>query len=57
KHFGSLKRLREASVEDVMAVPGLGRRTAESIVHALSAPVEEAVPAFDPVTGEVVSTA
>ncbi|MDP9183059.1 MAG: excinuclease ABC subunit UvrC, partial [Actinomycetota bacterium] len=30
RHFGSLKRLRAASVEEVMEVPGLGRRTAEA---------------------------
>jgi excinuclease ABC subunit C len=33
KHFGSLRRLREASVEEISAVPGVGRRTAE-VVHA-----------------------
>jgi excinuclease ABC subunit C len=53
RHFGSLKRLRAASVEEVMEVPGLGRRTAEAVVSALSA-VPEGTPAFDPVTGEVV---
>ena len=31
--FGSLKRLRAASVEDIMAVPGVGRRTAEAVVR------------------------
>ncbi|GDY28899.1 UvrABC system protein C [Gandjariella thermophila] len=33
KHFGSLRRLREASVEEISEVPGVGRRTAE-VVHA-----------------------
>jgi len=33
--FGSLKRLRAASVDDLAEVPGIGRRTAESIVSAL----------------------
>ncbi len=33
--FGSLKRLRAASVDDLAEVPGIGRRTAESIVAAL----------------------
>ena len=37
KHFGSLKRLSAASVEEVMEVPGVGRRTAESVVTALAA--------------------
>ncbi|TQS44590.1 excinuclease ABC subunit UvrC [Cryptosporangium phraense] len=36
RHFGSLKRLREASVDEIMTVPGIGRRTAETIVAALS---------------------
>jgi excinuclease ABC subunit C len=35
--FGSLKRLRAASVDDLAAVPGIGRGTAESIVAALEA--------------------
>ncbi len=65
RHFGSLKRLRAAAVEEVMEVPGVGRRTAEAVVTALAtgsatarpegeAPAAEPVPAFDPATGEVV---
>ncbi|HUR13983.1 MAG TPA: helix-hairpin-helix domain-containing protein, partial [Mycobacteriales bacterium] len=53
RHFGSLKRLRAATVEEVMEVPGVGRRTAEAVVTALAAAPAPA-PAFDPVTGEVV---
>ncbi len=34
KHFGSLKRLRSATVEQISEVPGVGRRTAEA-VHAV----------------------
>ncbi|PXY19170.1 excinuclease ABC subunit UvrC [Prauserella muralis] len=33
KHFGSVKRLRQASVDEIAEVPGVGRRTAE-VVHA-----------------------
>ncbi len=56
RHFGSLKRLKAATVDEVLEVPGVGRRTAESVVAALApAPAAEAVPAFDPVTGEVVA--
>jgi excinuclease ABC subunit C len=58
RHFGSLKRLRAASVDEVMEVPGIGRRTAEAVLSALtegSGSAPEAVPAFDPVTGEVVA--
>ncbi len=37
REFGSLKRLRGAGVDDVAAVPGIGRRTAEAVVAALAA--------------------
>ncbi|MFC6094083.1 excinuclease ABC subunit UvrC [Saccharothrix lopnurensis] len=37
KHFGSLKRLREASIEEISVVPGVGRRTAEAVHATLSA--------------------
>ena len=64
RHFGSVKRLKAATVDEVMEVPGIGRRTAESVLAAVTAgapagtPAAEAVealPAFDPVTGEVVA--
>ncbi|MFA1551184.1 excinuclease ABC subunit UvrC [Actinomadura chokoriensis] len=35
KHFGSLKRLRDATPEQVAEVPGIGTRSAQSIVAAL----------------------
>src|ERR671917_390157 len=35
KQFGSLKRLRAATVEELMAVPGIGRRTAEAVLAAV----------------------
>lgn len=35
RHFGSVKRLREASAEEIREVPGIGRATAEAIVAAL----------------------
>ncbi|WP_069385988.1 excinuclease ABC subunit UvrC [Cellulosimicrobium cellulans] len=35
KHFGSLKRLRAASAEEIATVPGMGVRTAEAVVAAL----------------------
>ena len=40
--FGSLKRLRQASVDELVTVPGIGRRTAEAIIAALAS--EGAVP-------------
>jgi len=40
RRFGSLKRLRTASVEEIAEVPGIGRRTAEAILTALAPPDE-----------------
>ncbi|WP_084431197.1 excinuclease ABC subunit UvrC [Kibdelosporangium aridum] len=36
KHFGSLKRLRAASIDEISGVPGVGRRTAEAVLAALA---------------------
>jgi excinuclease ABC subunit C len=36
KHFGSVKRLRAASVEDILAVPGFGAATAQAVYAALA---------------------
>ncbi|MDG4796683.1 excinuclease ABC subunit UvrC [Micromonospora sp. WMMD1082] len=38
RHFGSLKRLSAATVEEITEVPGVGRRTAEAILTALTEP-------------------
>lgn len=35
RHFGSLKRLSAATVEEITEVPGVGKRTAEAILAAL----------------------
>jgi excinuclease ABC subunit C len=53
RKFGSVKRLRAATVEEIAEVPGLGRRTAETI-HAALAAAAPAGPAVDPVTGEIL---
>jgi excinuclease ABC subunit C len=37
KHFGSVKLLKEAGPDEIAEVPGIGRRTAETIVAALHA--------------------
>ncbi len=34
-HFGSVARLREASVEEITAVPGIGQATARAVLEAL----------------------
>lgn len=52
KHFGSVRAVRAASVDDVAQVPGIGRSTAESIVAALAA--EPSAPTVDTATGEIV---
>ncbi|MCU1586530.1 MAG: excinuclease subunit, partial [Frankiales bacterium] len=56
RHFGSLKNIKQASVEEVMQVPGVGRRTAEAVIASLqpAATAAAEVPAFDPETGEVI---
>jgi len=37
RHFGSVRRLSAATVEEIAEVPGIGRRTAEAVVAALGA--------------------
>jgi excinuclease ABC subunit C len=41
KHFGSLKRLRAASIDEISGVPGVGRRTAEAVAAALGTDAEK----------------
>ncbi|MFY1699450.1 excinuclease ABC subunit UvrC [Solwaraspora sp. WMMA2101] len=36
RHFGSVRRLAAATVEEITEVPGIGRRTAETIIAALA---------------------
>ena len=51
--FGSVKKLRAASVEEIQAVPGIGPTLAAAVVTALAAP-DEAAPAVNLTTGEVL---
>ncbi|OMI37509.1 excinuclease ABC subunit UvrC [Streptomyces sparsogenes] len=53
KHFGSLKRLRAATVEQICEVPGVGRKTAETVAAAL-ATAAPAAPAVNTATGEII---
>ncbi|MFC1413762.1 excinuclease ABC subunit UvrC [Streptacidiphilus sp. N1-12] len=53
KHFGSLKRLRAATVEEICEVPGVGRRTAEAVLAALASRTS-AAPAVNTATGEIL---
>src|SRR5829696_4838101 len=36
RHFGSVRKLKAASVDEIASVPGFGRRTAEAVVAALA---------------------
>ncbi|HUQ56880.1 excinuclease ABC subunit UvrC [Lentzea sp.] len=36
KHFGSVRKLRQATVDEISGVPGVGRRTAEAVVASLA---------------------
>jgi len=52
KHFGSLKRLTAASVDELVQVPGIGRTTAEAISAALAG--RRPGPAVNTATGEIL---
>ena len=56
-HFGSIKRLRQAAVDDIEAVPGIGHKTAEAIVAALADTARGSSPAVNVTTGEVLDGA
>ncbi|MEU3795826.1 excinuclease ABC subunit UvrC [Streptomyces fructofermentans] len=53
KHFGSVKRLRSATIDQICEVQGIGRKTAESIAVAL-AQAAPAAPAVNTATGEIM---
>ena len=54
RHFGSLKKLRAASVDEIATLPGFGRRTAEAISAALAATTRVSAPAVNTATGEII---
>ncbi|MFI0963342.1 excinuclease ABC subunit UvrC [Streptomyces sp. NPDC021080] len=53
KHFGSVKKLRSATIDQICEVPGVGRKTAETIAAAL-AQAAPAAPAVNTATGEIM---
>ncbi|HEU0131471.1 MAG TPA: excinuclease ABC subunit UvrC [Mycobacteriales bacterium] len=55
KHFGSVKRLRAATPEEIAEVPGIGPKTAVTVAAALAATAP--APAVDPATGEILEPA
>lgn len=52
KHFGSLKRLKAASVEEIASVPGIGPSIAQSIFDTLAA--HASAPSVNVTTGEII---
>ena len=40
-HFGSLARLKQASIDEITAVPGIGAATARAVLEALGVPVSD----------------
>jgi excinuclease ABC subunit C len=55
KRFGSLRKMRAASVEEIAEVPGIGQRTAVAIVGALAESRGRAPVAVNTATGEITS--
>ncbi|WP_121251279.1 excinuclease ABC subunit UvrC [Nocardioides ferulae] len=58
KHFGSLKKLRAATVEEIATLPGIGARTAAAIRDAVAAPAADGetgptITAVNTATGEI----
>ena len=54
KTFGSVKKLRAATAEEIAAVPGIGAATAQSIVEALA--TGDASQAVNTATGEIMDS-
>jgi excinuclease ABC subunit C len=52
KHFGSLKKLRAATVEEIAVVPGIGPRTAQAIKDAVATQSGKTV-SVNTATGEI----
>ncbi|GAA1369083.1 excinuclease ABC subunit UvrC [Streptomyces beijiangensis] len=53
KHFGSVKKLKQATIDQICDVPGIGRKTAETVAAAL-AQAAPAAPAVNTATGEIM---
>jgi excinuclease ABC subunit C len=56
RHFGSLKKLRAATVEEIASVPGFGKRTAEAVVAALGEDRGRPTVSVNTATGEIEET-
>ncbi|MGW5638216.1 excinuclease ABC subunit UvrC [Streptomyces sp. NPDC003832] len=53
KHFGSVKKLRSATIDQICEVPGIGRKTAETVAAAFARAAPPA-PAVNTATGEIM---
>lgn len=56
KHFGSVRKLRAAGVEEIAALPGFGRRTAETVLAALGGEQQPGGEQREPVPGPRTET-
>jgi excinuclease ABC subunit C len=54
RQFGSLKRLRAATVDELESVPGIGPTLAHAVVEALAASAATTAPAVNVTTGEIL---
>lgn len=54
RHFGSVKRIKESSTEQIREVPGIGPALAATIHATLHDPATQAAPALDVTTGELL---
>ena len=52
RRFSSLKKLKQASVEEIAEVPGIGPATASAIIAALAG--QPAAQAVNMTTGEII---
>ena len=55
RHFGSVKKLKEASIDQIREVPGIGTVLAGTIQVHLHDPATQAASAVDMTTGEVLT--
>jgi excinuclease ABC subunit C len=57
KHFGSLRKLRAATVEEIAQVPGIGPTTASAIAEAVAPDdADRKTVSVNTATGEIIST-
>ncbi len=54
RHFGSVKKLRRADVDEIAALPGFGPRTATAVAAAVQRQAQETTPAVNTATGEIL---